>query len=232
MARTKRESPETISIPTLRKLARTAVKKSSKKRAFKSVADAEPRALSHPYHYYAQLSLGGTGPTVVDTIFRGNDMYDPEYALGGHQPWGFDQLTPLYRKFYVVKSHIDVQVVNNTNNSSYGQLCVWADTNPVAPTNPAEAVERCIANQGMFPYISSYNAPPTRVRMTRSTKQMLNSGVGEDMNHGTSGASPEEVWYWHVVCTMQDQTLTRVTPLIVDLKYDCLWTESALSTTS
>lgn len=52
-------------------------------------------------------------------IFRANGIYDPDVALGGHQPMGFDQLMQYYKKYTVVRSRIRVMyspdAVGNTD---------------------------------------------------------------------------------------------------------------------
>jgi len=45
--------------------------------------------------------------------YRANSMYDPEVALGGGQPAGFDQLCLQYNKFYVSGCSIKVSVMNS-----------------------------------------------------------------------------------------------------------------------
>ena len=37
---------------------------------------------------------------------RANDLFDPEFALGGHQPRGFDDFMNIYDKFTVTGSKI------------------------------------------------------------------------------------------------------------------------------
>jgi len=35
-------------------------------------------------------------------IMRLNSVFDPNSAVGGHQPYGFDQLTPIYNRYRVI----------------------------------------------------------------------------------------------------------------------------------
>jgi len=48
--------------------------------------------------------------------FRANDLYDPDYAIGGHQPAGFDQLMAQYYHFTVLHSHIAVELLDTIEN--------------------------------------------------------------------------------------------------------------------
>ncbi len=41
-----------------------------------------------------------------------NGLYDPEVAVGGHQPLGFDQMTPMYDHYTVLGSRITVKAMS------------------------------------------------------------------------------------------------------------------------
>jgi hypothetical protein len=43
-----------------------------------------------------------------------NSLYQVDYPSGGHQPLGFDQLTPLYGKYKVFKTHYSIKQLTST----------------------------------------------------------------------------------------------------------------------
>lgn len=49
-----------------------------------------------------------TGLTGTEIPYRLNSLFDPYFLAGGHQPLGYDQLTPLYSRYKVFK--VDIQV--------------------------------------------------------------------------------------------------------------------------
>lgn len=49
-----------------------------------------------------------TGLTGSEVPYRLNSLFDPYFLAGGHQPLGFDQLTPMYSRYKVFK--VDIQV--------------------------------------------------------------------------------------------------------------------------
>lgn len=197
----------------------------------KSVTGDMSTGVRMPYHTYAQRVFN-VGTTMVDEVFRGSSVYDPEYSLGGHQAYGFDQMAALYRDYYVKRSTITVAIVHNTNNASFGQLLIWADTNPNVPPDMTTAVERCMAAGGKKGVIPSFYANPLKLQVSASTKQMLKSGMEEDNNRGSSTTNPQSGWYWHVCTTLEDATLSRNHIMLIDIDYETVWTESNLNATS
>jgi len=79
-----------------------------------------------PYHFadqplrkFAKLRYVSheklTGPAAAAIVvkeYRANGMFDPQVALGGHQPYGFDQLMSQYFHFTVLKSVMEVENLN------------------------------------------------------------------------------------------------------------------------
>jgi len=58
--------------------------------------------------YVSVDNLAGPTAATIRTIeFRANGMYDPDVRVGGHQPYGFDQIMLGYGKFTVVESKYD-----------------------------------------------------------------------------------------------------------------------------
>ena len=126
-----------------------------------------------------------------------------------------------------------VQTENMNNNSSAGQLLVWADTNSAACPSWKVACERCAANGGALPYVSSYTSGPTKVKLSASTMKLLSSGMSEDNNCGGATASPTEQWYFHVAVGIEDATLpVHSYTITMDVKYNVIWMESVLNTAS
>lgn len=55
-------------------------------------------------------SISSFAGNVAVVVFSANNCFDPEVALGGHQPRGFDQYMALYDHFVVVGSKIKVWI--------------------------------------------------------------------------------------------------------------------------
>lgn len=89
----------TVSIP--RPIATgTQIVKTTKKQIL-----GKSRKATLRYAAFNQID-GSITPGVV--TFRANGMFDPEVAVGGHQPRGFDQLMAFYDHFVVIGATITV----------------------------------------------------------------------------------------------------------------------------
>jgi len=84
-----------------------------------------PRSFGdQPSRKYAKLKYScmaysdGIGAAAIKAFeYRANGMYDPEVAVGGHQPYGFDQLMAQYFHFTVLRSTCTAEVQSCTTNS-------------------------------------------------------------------------------------------------------------------
>jgi hypothetical protein len=58
------------------------------------------------------LTVGTGGVIGSEHIFRLNSLYDPDFTIGGHQPYGYDQVAALYRKYRVEGCRCEVTITN------------------------------------------------------------------------------------------------------------------------
>jgi len=101
---------------------------------FRSV---QPWKLKVVLPYSTTLKLTKAAGTYLATeVFRANSMYDPEVAVGGHQPRGFDQLMTMYDHFTVYGCKITATFVNPVTASQLPMYAFILVTDNAAPTLP------------------------------------------------------------------------------------------------
>lgn len=80
-----------------------------------------PQTMICAHRYTEQLELSAenvAGLTGNEVAFRMNSLFDPNFTLAGHQPFGYDQMGALYNRYTVYKVTIQVRIVEiNTSNS-------------------------------------------------------------------------------------------------------------------
>lgn len=93
---------------------------------------------------FNSASGSGIGPFNFYSV-RLNSLFDPDQAVGGHQPFGFDQLAAIYGRYVVTKCYIDIQLVTL---NTYARVSV-------VPTLDATPVPLTFSNQMELPYAVS-----------------------------------------------------------------------------
>lgn len=111
------------------KSKRKRSKKGSKRRKKKSKKSRKPKVKSFkkmmPHKqvikvkYVTQQPAAGSGTNKSTVVqMRGTSGNDPEYAVGGHQPYGWDTLASLYGKYRVLKAKCSVVASSNATGLS------------------------------------------------------------------------------------------------------------------
>lgn len=70
-----------------------------------------PQRLNTALPYVDELTLttsAGVNTYGNEYSYRLNSLYDPYFSAGGHQPYGFDQLTTIYNRYLV--SRVDLEL--------------------------------------------------------------------------------------------------------------------------
>lgn len=67
--------------------------------------------LALPYEYTFSLASTAGFARLFGTeqTFRLNSLFDPDLTNVGHQPFGYDQLTPIYGKYAVQACHVEIE---------------------------------------------------------------------------------------------------------------------------
>jgi len=136
--------PDLYAYDTKRTRNRTQAVRAATK-PFKAVSGRDNKKIKHPYHESYDYTVANN--VSKHWVFRGNGMFDPNYAVGGHQPLGFDQYTALYQSFFVHRATM-IANVSCPDQVSTRRVYMWADTTPNAPADDDNAGEVCATNGG------------------------------------------------------------------------------------
>lgn len=165
--------------------------------------------------YVLPTSFDNTAGQAFDTVIRANGMFFPDYANGAtanHQPYGFDQISPLFYRYTVLGAKIRVEVPNSqsnaqmpfyvgvqlrtsftslTSNTSRTQLLELPGWNWKLMGNPQGGGTRIVTNK--FSARKFFNQV--------SAHAMIGSDEfsGEVTNTTTGGTNPQNEAYFHVV---------------------------------
>lgn len=65
-----------------------------------------PQSLRTRMRYVTRVEFTPTSTSAIVRTIRANDLFDPEFAVGGHQPRGFDEMMEVYGKYTVMGSKV------------------------------------------------------------------------------------------------------------------------------
>jgi hypothetical protein len=173
--------------------------------------------------YYAQVNDYTSGLS-QSQIFRGNDLYDPDFSGAGSQPLGFDEYMALYQNFRVVRSHCEMSVCSNA-----GGIGILASLVPLLTTTAYGSQAGAIANP-FAKYELVGNATgmnKCKISHTFDTHAIygLKKNVVDydDGFWGTSSSSPAKQWFWRIELGTANGTQSCNSDLVVRIRYDVIF---------
>lgn len=185
--------------------------------------------------YAEKFSLtGGTLGTCGQYQFRTNSIFDPNLSGVGHQPLGYDQITPLFEKYVVTKMDYKINIVNGAAS----QAMMWC-VNASDSTSTSGAIDQIIENgNARCGIISGYTGGSPTVKVTGTVLNWKLSGasydeyVMDDVNGASVGANPTDVNVLNIsVCDVATATGATVYAL-VELTYYTIFRGSVLTAQS
>lgn len=159
-----------------------------------------PRKLRCVHRYFVKNqtinpALGG----LCDVrVYRANGMYDPEVAVGGHQPRGFDQIGSFYNRYLVIKAQITVTFTCTT--SATERLVVGVAVRDIATTNadPSDYIEQ----GAKYKMIDAGSVSNTSKKITVTVNPNKFNGVSKPLSNsasnGTTTTDAANGVYFHV----------------------------------
>jgi len=88
------------------------------------------KTLDMRYQDVRVLTSDGTpGIFGTEQTFRLNSLFDPDLTNTGHQPYGYDQVTPFYGSYLVEEAKIEVEFSGSNSNSLFAALTVQSGQN-------------------------------------------------------------------------------------------------------
>jgi len=153
-----------------------------------------PEKLIHTMTYssdWHETTAGG----FVDWVYRGNSIWDPQFAAGGESAYGETVMAGIYLYWKVLSSRITVDFGNESADTITVAIVPTALSNSLTDKEDVTAMPRCKYR------LSNAGGPIGRVANMQNTAAMLGmKGYDENGLTGVhASGDPTNVWYWHVV---------------------------------
>lgn len=148
----------------------------------------------------------------IGAVIRANSIYDPRYALGGHQPNGHDQYAAIYGYYKVTRAVITATVMSNVD----GLVAIAKSPSAVLPTYTSNFV---IEDKGCRFNALSKSTSGARNGALINFFNVKENGVLEGEEWTPMGQDPNKPFYFHVLFSPPTDTLTDCNVMIT-VTYD------------
>lgn len=211
-----------------KKYKTTLVTRSKYKFSPNSNLNIFPRKLRQTLVYAENfpVTLNAVAGLTTWHTFRANGLFDPRFAIGGHQPMGFDQLMAIYSKYTVVGAKLSfwVTVGTQTFNNGYFGINI-RDPAASAVTTTESSVESQYSTFSTFGYLQNTK----KVVMNFDGPKYFNSNdiVDDDTLSGTLTTDPTRVAladFW-VGCDQAPTSPNNVVNVMIKIEYDAYFYE-------
>ena len=136
--------------------------------------------------------------SVATHRFRANSIFDPDYELGGHQPYGHDQWQNIYNHYQVVWSSIKCVFRSSGTSTSLGSaLCtIQLRDDSTVTTTPTLAPE---TGRGRYCFLSvdDGNANQRHLKAVFKSSRFFGRRDTNDLK-ANFGADPADAAVFHV----------------------------------
>lgn len=161
-----------------------------------------PARTTKRLRYSTNVSIGAAVGAVNTWVFRANDLFDPDFTSGGHQPMGFDQMMLSYNHFCVTKAKITCTFRNLVTTKPV-VVAIRQDAN----STPLTVVDRIIEFGGLVqsmlgagPGFGSTQTLELSLDVAKLQGLSLSALTADPTLRGDAATSPTEVTYFHVAC--------------------------------
>lgn len=154
--------------------------------------------------YVEYFTLDPTVANSVAFIFRANGCFDPNVAIGGHQPYGFDQWMGFYNHFTVLGSKITCRFMPGSSASITNDCIVGVQLKASAvvdTTNLATVLEQ--GSTG-WRYLG-VNSTSTVVSKGYAPRSFFGvKDITDSVYRGDATGDPVEQAYFHCIAMAND----------------------------
>lgn len=216
---------------------------------------AFPQQLKTKLRYVVRKEFDLTSGNIVTGTMRANDLYDPEYTVGGHQPRGFDEMMAVYQTFtvtgstcsasfmyegYMGPSEVENGALVQTVGGSVGNLTTRTPALPPVACGIHKGIETLSAGSAADQMEKDctkwrFMTPENGVSQVRTSLKCSDffgkkSLIGAEGYSGEAQKSPTEQIFFEVWAGRLDNNTNMSAanvrvPVYIVVEYDCVFTD-------
>lgn len=181
--------------------------------------------------YCENVALTSATGALNSTIFRLNSLFDPQNAVGGHQPMYFDQLAAVFARYVVLGAKIKVTfgAVTETANTSNFVVGIAGSGATSFYTDPQTAMED---NHGKWTTVNGRNGNSGTRTLSLDFNARRDLAIDPYGYLTAVTADPSLVYYG--ILWVADLQATGTTSIIlnVEIVFDCEFTNNIATPSS
>lgn len=189
-----------------------------------------PKQMRMKFRYTELITLDPTIDVVTASAaatanFRANSLFDPQAAIGGHQPLGFDQYMPFYTTYTVVASSMRA-VLSSGNSTTPVIFTLSLEDTTDAPLPLDDEIEN---GRISWKVVTGRNASGIATRSKRfSARKFFGKKfiVGSDGYEGTEASSPDKQAFYQLTVLSVDGANPEACKVRVFITYWAVLTEA------
>jgi hypothetical protein len=190
---------------------------------------AFPKMLKNTLKYVENWSASTNANGFAYVQWNVNGLFDPQAALGGHQPLYFDTMTSIYNEYHVVASRIKITpcYTDITAATSFTlSFAAYVDDDTTPALSFTSAAERPGAKTTIENWAGQGFFAPKSMYLNWNASAYFGPNILQNNDlGGTVTANPVEAMYFTAVCDGGTPFGAHVIGFMVEIEYDTVWTE-------
>jgi len=183
-----------------------------------------PKKLRQTLVYVENFQL--TTPTLASTpagrIFRFNGLFDPRYDIGGHQPYGFDQLMAIYKRYTCVGAKMTVTFTCVEGDVYYDAIGgINISSAAALPSTVDQACESQYSSYVLF----TQNSSPGTAKVGMDMANYFGDKDCMDDPHLSGSVSSDPIKPVYAAVWVTSDTAAKIVHATVKIEYDTVFTE-------
>ncbi len=173
----------------------------------------------------SSITLDATTGLLADQVFRANGLFDPNVTGVGHQPYGYDQIAPMYDHWTVIAARMRV-----TFTSFDQSTCMVAGIS-VKDTDTALTDKESTIEQGNTKWVTlgTKAGPHSTQTITYDLNPNKFLGISHPLSsslvRGTVGVDPVEGCYFHIWTGSGPTDDPGIVSAVCTIEYTVVFTE-------
>jgi len=207
-----------------RRARRGAIRRGPRIRNIVNMGSGFPKKLMFTHTYCETVNLPSGAAGALSTYqWKANGMFDPNFTGGGHQPYYFDQISPLYDHYCVVGSRINVKFTPIAANSVPAIIGCYINDDTTVSTTTVALQENKLAKWK----VTAFNEQQTHeFTLNWSAKKFFGKGVLANTDlQATAGTDPNELSVYSVFIDASTQVTAVTYQITATISYIVVWKE-------